>query len=257
MLLREIRYAVRSLWHSKGFAAVGILCLGLGIGINTTIFSIIDGVLLKPYPYENPEQIVVVGTQRLKEGDQAGVSVADLRDWRAATTSFTTIAGTAEGSLTVIDGAGEPERYNGARISWDLFRLLGIRPVLGRDFLESDDQPNAGGVSLISHMLWTTRYRSDPQVIGRSVNINGRPHTIVGVMPPNFAFPENQRLWVTLQPTLFQDPPRPAQSFHVRPAPRGCHVSARAQRPGLDRRTARARVPRIERRMERADSNPS
>ena len=78
--------------------------------------------------------------------------------------------------------------------------------MLGRDFLEADDQPNAGGVAVISHMLWTTRYRSDPQVIGRSVEINGTPHAIVGVMPPNFAFPENQRLWITLQPTLFKDP---------------------------------------------------
>ena len=97
MLLREIRHAVRSLWHSKGFAAVGILCLGLGIGLNTTIFSIIDGVLLKPYPYEDPDRIVVLGTQQLKDGDEAGVSVADLRDWKAATTSFTTIAAVAEG----------------------------------------------------------------------------------------------------------------------------------------------------------------
>ena len=206
MLLREIRYAVRSLWHSKGFAAVGILCLGLGIGINTTIFSIIDGVLLKPYPYDDPDRIVVLETVRRRDGAWDRVSIPDLRDWKAATTSFPTIAGLVEGSLTVIDGVGEPERYDGARISWDLFRLLGTRPVLGRDFLESDDQPNAAGVVLISHMLWTTRSRSDPQAIGRSVTINGTPHTIVGVMPPNFAFPERQRLWVTLQPRLFQDP---------------------------------------------------
>ena len=206
MLLREIRHAVRSLWRAKGFAAVGILCLALGIGVNTTIFSIVDGVFLKPYPYEDPDRIVVLGTQRLKEGDGAGVSVADLRDWKAGATSFTTIAGVSSGSLTINDGAGEPERYNGGRVSWDLFRLLGIRPILGRDFLEGDDQPNAGGVAVISHMLWTTRYRSDPRVIGRNVEINGTPHAIVGVMPPNFAFPENHRLWIALQPRLFQDP---------------------------------------------------
>jgi putative ABC transport system permease protein len=206
MLLHEIRYAVRSLWHSKGFAVVGIACLGLGIGINTTIFSLIDGVLLKPYPYDDPDRIVVLGSQKLKDHDEAGVSMLDLRDWKAATTSFTTIAGVAGGSMTVIDGAGEPERYNGARISWDLFRLLGVQPILGRDFLESDDQPNAAGMAIISHMLWSTRYQSDPSVIGRSVDINGTPHTIVGIMPPDFAFPENQRLWVTAQPQLFKDP---------------------------------------------------
>jgi len=158
VLVREIRYAVRSLLHSKGFALVGILCLGLGIGINTAVFSIVDGVLLKPFPYDDPERIIVLGSQRLKSGDEAGVSVADLRDWKAASMSFTTIAATAAGSLTILDQAGEPERYNGARVSWDLFRLLGVRPILGRDFLESDDQPNAAGAVIISHMLWTTRY---------------------------------------------------------------------------------------------------
>lgn len=185
---------------------VGIACLGLGIGINTTIFSIVDGVLLKPFPYANPDRLVVLETWRDRDDARDRVSIPDLRDWRTTTTSFTSMAGLVEGSLTVIDGAGEPERYSGARVSWDLFRVLGIAPILGRDFLDGDDQPNAAGVAVISHMLWTTRYSSDPQVLGRGVTINGTPHTIVGVMPPNFAFPGNQRLWVPLQPTLFQEP---------------------------------------------------
>jgi putative ABC transport system permease protein len=206
LLLREIRYAVRSLWRAKGFALVAIVCLGLGIGINTTIFSIIDGVVLKPYPYDDPERIVVLQSVKAKDGEEADLSIADLRDWRASTRSFTTIAGVVYAQLSILDDAGEPERYNGARVSWDLFRMLGVRPMLGRDFLESDDQPNAAGVAIISHMLWTTRYESDPQIIGRSVDINGAAHTIVGVMPPKFAFPEMQRLWVTLQPRLFKDP---------------------------------------------------
>ena len=203
--MQEIRYSLRSLRHSKGVAAVAIVCLGLGIGINTTIFSIIDGVLLKPYPYDDPDRIVVLGTQKLKEHAEAGVSIPDLRDWKSANTSFTTISGLTQGSLTIVDGTGEPERYQGARVSWDLFRLLGTRPILGRDFLESDDQPNAGGVVLLSQMVWSTRYHSDPHVIGRSLLVNGAPHTVIGIMPPNFAFPENQRLWVALQPTLFKD----------------------------------------------------
>jgi putative ABC transport system permease protein len=205
LLIREIGYAGRSLRHSPGLAAVAIVCLGLGIGINTAIFSIIDGILLKPYPYDDPGRIVVLGTVKLKDGDETGVSVLDLRDWKAATKSFTTIAAVASASITLVDGAGEPERYQGAHISWDLWRLLGIRPILGRDFVQSDDQPNAAGVVLLSHMLWTTRYRSDPKVVGHGVDINGTLHTIVGVMPPNFAFPNNQRLWVTLQPGRFQD----------------------------------------------------
>jgi putative ABC transport system permease protein len=204
-VLRELHYAVRSLTHSQAFALVAILCLGLGIGINTTIFSIIDGVLLKPFPYDDPDRLVVLETWRTRDDARDRVSIPDLRDWRAASKSFTTIAGLVEGSLTVADDGGEPERYAGARVSWDMFRLLGIRPVAGRDFLESDDQPNAAGVAVISHLLWTTRYRSDPRAIGRGVTISGTPHTIVGVMPRNFAFPEVQRIWVTLQPTLFKE----------------------------------------------------
>jgi putative ABC transport system permease protein len=206
VLLREIRYAVRSLLKTTGFTIVGVLCLGLGIGLNTAIFSILDGVLLKPYPYEDPDRIVSLETWRQRDEARDRVSIPDLRDWKAATTSFTRIAGLVEGSITITDGAAEPERYNGARVSWDLFRLLGVRPVLGRDFLESDDQPNAPGVAVISHLVWTTRYRSDPQVIGRGVTINGTAHTIVGVMPRGFAFPEMQQVWIALQPTLFRDP---------------------------------------------------
>ena len=203
--MQEIRYSLRSLWHIKAVAAVAIVCLGLGIGINTAIFSIIDGVILKPFPYEDPHRIFVVGTQKLKEHEESGISLADLRDWKTANASFTTIAGLTGGSLTVVDGAGEPERYDGARVSWDMFRLLGIRPILGRDFLESDDQPNAAGVVILSERLWTTRYRSDPAVIGRGTTVNGAPYTIIGVMPPHFAFPDNQHMWVTLQPTFYRD----------------------------------------------------
>jgi putative ABC transport system permease protein len=183
-ILSDIRYAVRSLWHSKGFAAAAIACLGFGIGLNTTIFSIIDGVMLQPYPFEDPERILVLGAQH-RQGDQAGVSPPDLRDWKTATTAFSSIAGVAGRSLTVTDGAGEPERYLGARISWNLFRLLGERPILGRDFVESDDQRNAAGVVILSHAVWANRYRSDPGVIGRSVLVDTIPHTVVGVMPPN------------------------------------------------------------------------
>jgi putative ABC transport system permease protein len=201
----DIRYAVRGLWHSKGFAVVAVLCLGFGIGLNTTIFSIVDGVMLKPYPFEDPDRILVLGSQR-RQDDLAGVSLPDLHDWRAATTTFDSIASVAGRSLTIADGAGEPERYLGARISWNLFRLLGERPILGRDFSESDDRRNAAGVVILGHTVWTNRYHSDPQVIGRSVLVDARPHTVIGVMGPGFAFPENQRLWVPLEAQQQNDP---------------------------------------------------
>ena len=204
-MLQDLRYAVRSLWHSKGFAAVAIACLGLGIGLNTTIFSIVDGVMLKPYPYADPDRIVVLGTERRQDGDGAGLSLEDLHDWKDATASFSAIAAVNGRSMTVADGAGEPERHLGARTSWNLFRLLGVSPVRGRDFVESDDRPNAPGVVLLSHTLWVNRYRSDPGIVGRSLLVDAKPHTVIGIMPPGFAFPENQRLWVPLEPELQND----------------------------------------------------
>src|SRR5687768_4053229 len=117
-MLQDLRYAVRSLWHSKGFAAVAIACLSLGIGLNTTIFSIVDGVMLKPYPYQDPDRILVLGTERRQDGEGAGLSLNDLHAWKDATASFSSITAVTGRSMTLSDGAGEPERYLGARASW-------------------------------------------------------------------------------------------------------------------------------------------
>jgi putative ABC transport system permease protein len=198
--MQDIRYAARSLWKSKGFATVAILCLGFGIGLNTTIFSIVDGVLLQPYPYPDPDRILVLGEQNRKADDRSGLSFQDLRDWKQATSTFSTISATLGRPFTISDGMAEPERHLGAAISWDLFPLLGVSPILGRGFTAADDQPNAAGVVILSYHLWTIRYRSDSGVLGRSIQIDRKPHTIVGVMPPRFEFPENQRLWIPLAP---------------------------------------------------------
>ena len=188
MILQDIRYALRGLWRGKAFATVAILCLGLGIGLNTTIFSIVDGVLLQPYPYDDPDRILVLGTQNQRRNEEAGLSYLDMLDWKEASTSFTALAGSMGASLTVSDGMGEPERHLGARISWNLFPMLGTSPILGRGFTAADDQPNGGGVVLLGHVLWTTRYQADPNILGRSILVNAKPHTVVGVMPPTSRF---------------------------------------------------------------------
>ena len=206
MLLQDVRYALRNLWHSKGFAIVAILCLGFGIGLNATIFSVIDGVLLKPYPYPDPDRILVVGEKRLRTDAQSGLSYLDMRDWKEANSVFTTIAAVQGRSLTISDRGGDPERYLGAGVSWDLFPLLGTPPILGRGFSAEDDRPGAGPVVLLGYDLWTRRYRGDERIIGQSILINGKPHVVIGVMPPGFAFPYNQRLWVTLEPLVSKDP---------------------------------------------------
>jgi predicted permease len=206
VLLQDVRYAIRSLWHAKGFATVAIVCLGFGVGLNTTIFSIVDGVLLKPFPYRDPDQIVnVAGTNQRSGISQSAVSFLDLRDLRDANRSFSEIGAVQTRSLTIANAGSEPERYVGGAVSWDLFPLLGIAPAIGHGFSADDDRQGGGGVVLLSDAVWTTRYRSDPTVVGRTVLINGAPTVVVGVMPPGFEFPNNQKLWVPLAPFAAND----------------------------------------------------
>ncbi len=205
MLFQDVRYALRNLARSKGFATVAILCLGFGVGLNATIFSLIDGVLLKPYPYTDPDRIVVVGEQR-RNTDEAGLSYLDMRDWKDVNSVFTTIAAVSGRSLTVADGSGEPERYLGAGVSWDLFPLLGTHPIRGRDFTAEEDREGAADVVLLGYDVWMHRYAGREDIVGQSTLINGKPHVVVGVMPQGFAFPNNQKIWVPLVPLVAKDP---------------------------------------------------
>jgi putative ABC transport system permease protein len=205
LLLQDIRYALRTVGRNPLFMAIAILCLSLGIGVNAMIFSVVDGVLIQPFPYVDPDRIVVLNETFHRGGvDEAGVSYPDLRDWKERNTVFTTIAALQYRSLTISDG-GDPERYLGAAISWDLFALLGTQAAIGRTFNAEDDRPGAEPVVLLGDEVWQRRYQADPAVVGRRALINARPHTIVGVMPKNFEFPENQKLWVPLAPFAHSD----------------------------------------------------
>jgi putative ABC transport system permease protein len=204
MLFQDIRYAFRNLSRSKGFATVAILCLGFGVGLNATIFSVVDGVLLKPYPYTDPDRILVVGEQR-RNTDQAGLSYLDMRDWKEANSVFTTIAAVSGRSVTVADGAGEPQRYLGAGVSWDLFPLLGTQPIRGRGFTAEEDREGGANVVLLGYDVWTHRYGGSEDIIGKKILVNSKPHVVVGVMPQGFAFPNNQKLWVPLVPLVAKD----------------------------------------------------
>ena len=207
MLLADIRYALRGLWLSKGFATTAILCLAFGIGLNTTIFSIVDGVLLKPFPYADPDRLRVLGLQNPKQDSYNDwVSYADLKDWKAASTSFEGIGAFAFRAFTISDSGGEPERYQAALVSWDLFPILGVQPIKGQMFTPDQDTPGGGGVVLISHTLWERRYQLDPRIVGRKILVNTAPAVIIGVMPERFEFPEMQKLWMLATPVLFKEP---------------------------------------------------
>ena len=200
MSLQGVRHAVRTLAFDRGVSAVVILCLALGIGVNATLFSVVDGVLLQPLPYAEPDRLVILNETFERGGiRESGVSYQNLRDWEAQATSFSSMAALAGRSITLSD-AVEPERLEGAAITWDLFPALGVPPALGRHFNEQDDRPGAEPVLILSHEVWQRRYQGDPNIIGRAMSVNGRPHTVVAVMPPRFNFPQNQKAWIPLGP---------------------------------------------------------
>ena len=199
MLLQDVRYAWRSLTKTPGFTAIAVACLALGIGINTTIFSVVDGVMLQPYPYQDADGIVVInGRNQRLHVNRASISYLDYKDFRDQSTTVSSLAAFGRRSLTISDGASEPARYDGCMVTWNLFQLLGQPPAIGRNFGPDDDRPGAEPVIMLSHEVWQTRYGGDPGVVGRAISVNGRPHTVIGVMPPRFAFPETQRLWVPI-----------------------------------------------------------
>jgi putative ABC transport system permease protein len=200
-LLQDLRYALRSLVKNPGFASLSILCLALGIGVNSTIFSVVDTIAIRPLPFRDPERLVSLhGTHKANGIDDGGVAYPHVQDWRERARVFDGIAGVAGRSLTLTDRGGEPERFVGATVSWNLFPMLGIDPILGRQFREDEDKPGGAPVVLLSHGVWQRRYASDPAIVGQTLSVNGAPHTVVGVMPPRFQFPGFAQLWIPQAP---------------------------------------------------------
>ena len=185
-LFQDLRYALRSFARSPGFSAVAVLTLALGIGANTAIFSVVHAVLLRRLPYPAPERLVVLRERQIHHGEM-GVAWPTFLDWRAQSRSFEDLAGFRTDHV-MLSGQGEPEMLRSAQVSAGFFPLLGARPVLGRGFGEADDKPGAPPVALLSDGVWKRRYGGDPSVIGRAVDLDANPHTIVGVLPAGFAF---------------------------------------------------------------------
>ena len=206
MSLRDIRHAIRGLVHDAGVSTIVILCLSLGIGVNATLFSLVDGVLIQSLPFAEPDRLLVLNESFERGGIRdAGVSYPDLRDFKERTTAFSAIVATSGRTLALTEG-DEPERLQGAAITWDLFPVLGVAPFLGRQFNADDDRPGAEPVVILNYEVWQRRYLGDTSIVGRSVSVNGRPHTVVAVMPPKFSFPEQQKIWVPLGPIVNNEP---------------------------------------------------
>lgn len=177
-----------------------VACLALGIGVNSTIFSVVDTVSIRPLPFRAPEELVALHATQTANGIRRGsVSYPDFQRWKTETQSFAAMAVVSGRTMTVTD-RDESERFLGALVTWNLFPLLGIDPILGRQFREDEDQPGAAPVVLLSHGLWQRKFLGDPSVVGRVITVNGAARTVVGIMPERFQFPGFAQLWIPLVP---------------------------------------------------------
>jgi putative ABC transport system permease protein len=215
-LFQDFRFAARTLRKNPSFTAVAVLTLALGIGANTAIFSVVDGVLLRSLPFSNPSQLVDISARStLFDFTNLGLSLADIADVRAAVTSFAIIT-PYQWASKELAGDATPERVEGADITEDFFPALGIAPLIGRAFTSADMQPGGRAV-LISYHLWHERFGGDPAAIGKSIMLDGRPHTIVGVMPalPHMDFASDNEIWTPFLPSEEERSSRQNHDFAV------------------------------------------
>ncbi|MCA1568366.1 MAG: ABC transporter permease [Acidobacteria bacterium] len=198
-LSQDLGYGLRMLLKNPGFTVVAVIALALGIGANSAIFSVVNTVLLRPLPYQDPDRLVMVWEDNTKAGYPRDTpAAANYIDWRDQNQVFEGMAAIADMSFN-LTGTGEPERIDGRRVSANLFPLLGVEPHIGRAFLPEEDQPGANRVVVMSHGLWQRRFGSDVNIAGKSLTLNGESYTVVGVMPPSFQFPAGEdELWVPL-----------------------------------------------------------
>ena len=204
MLAQNIRFALRTLRRHRLFATFAILTLGLGIGANTAIFSVIDGVLLKPLPYASGDQLVVISQSTKLAGRQnAAVSIKELYDYREKTSSFDALVEYHQMNFDLLR-KGNPDRVNTGVVSHNFFDVLGIRPIHGRTFVSGDDAPGADAVLVLSYPYWQKAFGGDPTVVGRIVQMNDRPHTIVGVLPSVPLYPQENDVYMSVSACPFR-----------------------------------------------------
>ena len=195
-LRQDVAYAIRRLFKSPAFTFVAVVTLGLGIGANSAIFSVVDGVLLKPLPYPEPDRLV--GVYHVVERERAVMSGPNFIDIAKGATTLENAAAIATGRV-ILTGEGEPTRLAIANVSASLFNALRVAPALGRTFNANENTPGSTNVVILSHALWQQRFGSDPGVIGRRIQIDGEPKEVVGVMPAGFAYPSDRQAWMPLE----------------------------------------------------------
>jgi putative ABC transport system permease protein len=238
-LLQDLRYAFRLLLKNPGFAAIAVLTLALGIGANTAIFSVVNGVLLRPLPFRDPSRLVFVAEKNTY--GTLSTSYQNFLDWRDQSHSFESMEATRSTAST-LTGVGEPERLNVQFVTAGLFPMLGITAHLGRTFLPEEDRPNGAPVVLLSYGLWQRRFGGSQEIIGKPINLDSRPYTVVGVLPGGFQIFQPTDVFLPFTPwakTLPDD-----RNWHP-----GIFAIARLK-PGVTREQARTEMIGIAKRLE-------
>jgi predicted permease len=201
--LQDLRYGARMIVKRPGTSAIAIVALALGIGLTTTMFSIVEGVILRGLPFPESERLMYATRATVKQPDgRDNLPPHDFADWRAQQKVFESLAGYFQTNVTIATEGGFPERLRGVRMTPNTLSVLRVAPIVGRDFSEADGAPGAPAVALIGYRVWQGRFKSDPKIAGTAARVNGEPTTIIGVLPPKFGFPEAHEIWLPASLTL-------------------------------------------------------
>ena len=240
---QDLRYGARMLFKQPGFTLIAIVTLALGIGANTAIFSVVNGVLFRPLPYADADRLYWVTIDRQDLGNRFTLSAADFLILKKHNQSFEKLA-VLQGDLMILTGGPEPQRIAAHKVSADYFAALGAKPELGRTFLEDEDQPGKPLVAVISHSLWQRHLNSDPEPTGRTISLNDKIYTVIGVMPPDFRLFRSVDVW----PILQVSPPK-------RHGPFGMRMVAKLK-PGIGEPQVRAELVALRDQAEREWPDP-
>ncbi len=247
-LLQDLRHAVRMLARTPLYTFVILFTLGVGIGANTAMFSVVNSVLLQGLPFREPDRLVDINEVEIRNRDRGAIAPANFADWRAQAQSFETMSAYTVRNLNIDSAGGEPERLSGAVTSTTFFDALGASPLLGRTFMATEAEPGQGNAVILGYALWQRRFGGDAKVVGTAMRINGTPHTIVGVMPATVAFPARAELWIPSAydlPALGGGDPRQNRGAHYlraigRLAPGVSVTAANAELETIGQQLARA-----------------
>ena len=237
-LLKDIRYGVRSLLKHRSLTALAMVTLALGIGANTAMFSVINAVLLRPLPYAEPERLVWMNESG-PEVASRWLSYPNFVDWRARSQSFESMS-TFRGWSVTLTSADQPLNLNARMVAADYFKVMRVAPLLGREFSADDDQPGASPVTILSQSFWQTQFASDPNIVGKTITLDDRAYTVIGVMPQSFAYQGPPPLWLPIGP----------QDWKQRDVRIAGNVIARL-RPGVTIEQARAEINGVARQLAR------